>query len=79
MQDKARQEFSAGDIGNATRHLENLASHLSSRGKHKLAKTVLNEAVNIKRQNRYSEEGDKKIKYGTRALFLTDNSDGKYL
>jgi Ca-activated chloride channel family protein len=68
MQDKARQELLAGDINDATRHLENLASRLLERGKHTLAQTVLNEADNIKRQNQYSEEGDKRIKYGTRAL-----------
>jgi Ca-activated chloride channel family protein len=79
MQEKARQEFSAGDINNATRHLENLASRLSSLRKHKLAQTVLFEAENLKRQNKYSEEGDKKIKYGTRALFLPDITDGNIL
>jgi Ca-activated chloride channel family protein len=79
MQDKARQEFSAGDLNNATRHLENLASHLLSQGNHKLAQTVLSEAENLKSQNKYSEEGDKKIKYATRALFLPDSADRKIL
>jgi len=79
MQENARQEFSTGDIHSATRHLENLASRLTSLGKHQLAQTVLIEAENLKRQNRYSEEGDKKIKYGTRALLLPDITDGNIL
>ena len=79
MQDKARKEFDAGDIDSATHHLENLSSRLMSHGQHKLAQTVSNEVENLKQQNMYSEEGDKKIKYGTRALLLPDYTNGKIL
>jgi len=79
MQDKAREEFSAGDIDSATHHLEYLASRLISHGQHKLAQTVSDEVANLQQQNMYSEEGDKKIKYGTRALLLPDYTNGKIL
>ena len=79
MQDKARNEYGAGDIEKATRHLENLASRLISHGQHKLAQTVSNEVENLRQQNMYSEDGEKKIKYGTRALLLPGYIDGKIL
>lgn len=79
LQERARDEVTAGDIGNATRRLENLASHLLSRGQHKLAQTVQQEAKHLQRENTYSEDGEKQIKYGTRSLTLPDLSDGKIL
>ena len=79
MQEKARKEFGAGEIDKATRHLENLASRLMSHGQHKLAQTVSDEVENLRQLNKYSEEGEKKIKYGTRALLLPGYTDGKIL
>ena len=69
MQEKARREVSNGDIDKAAAHLLNLATHLLSIGERGLAQTVLIEAGNLKKDNQFSKEGDKKIKYGTRALF----------
>jgi Ca-activated chloride channel homolog len=69
MQEKARREASNGNIDKATSHLVNLATHLLSIGERGLAQTVLIEAGNLKKDNQFSKEGDKKIKYGTRALF----------
>lgn len=68
LQEKARMEVNAGNIPKATRHLQHLATHLLSRGERELAKSVLIEAEHIQRTHHFSREGDKKIKYGTRAL-----------
>jgi Ca-activated chloride channel family protein len=70
LQEKARLEVQSGDIGKATRHLQHLATHLLAQGDRELAKTVLVEADHIQRTHSFSKEGDKKIKYGTRALFF---------
>lgn len=70
LQEKARLEVQLGDIGKATRHLQHLATHLLAQGDRELAKTVLVEADHIQRTHSFSKEGDKKIKYGTRALFF---------
>jgi Ca-activated chloride channel family protein len=70
MQEKARIAAAGGDIKQATSHLKNLATHLLSMGERKLAHTVLIEAESLMQKKEYSQEGDKKIKYGTRALFL---------
>jgi Ca-activated chloride channel family protein len=59
-----------GDTIKASRHLQYLATHLLSKGERELAHTVLKEAENIKQQNNFTQEGDKRIKYGTRSLLL---------
>ncbi|MEW6180045.1 MAG: VWA domain-containing protein [Chloroflexota bacterium] len=79
LQEKARLEVQSGDIGKATRHLQHLATHLLAQGDRELAKTVLVEADHIQRTHSFSKEGDKKIKYGTRALFLLPSSTGREL
>lgn len=70
LQDRARDEAENGDIPNATKHLHHLATHLLAKGDRELAHTVLVEAEHIQQSRRFSKEGDKRIKYGTRALLL---------
>jgi Ca-activated chloride channel homolog len=47
-----------------------LATHLLAVGDRELAHTVLVETEHIQQSHRFSQEGDKRIKYGTRALLL---------
>lgn len=68
MQERARMESQAGDFERATRSLKQLAAHLQEQGHQDLAKTVLLEAENIHHKGEFSPSGEKKIKYGTRAL-----------
>jgi Ca-activated chloride channel family protein len=70
IQEKARQEVSSGDYEKAAEHLQRMATHLLAQGERSLAKTVLLEAENIKKQKAFSENGEKQIKFGTRALLL---------
>ena len=70
MQEKARAEMGAGDVDKATLSLKNLAVHLLSQGHQELAKTVMLEAENIQYKRRFSLEGEKEIKYATRALLM---------
>jgi Ca-activated chloride channel homolog len=70
LQERARTEVEAGDVRSATKHLQYLATHLLSNGNRELAHAVLIEAEHIKQSKQFSREGDKKIKYGTRALLL---------
>lgn len=70
QQEKARHEAELGESAKAARRLENLATQLLAAGERELAKTALNEAVTISQSKRISEEGEKKLKYGTRALLL---------
>lgn len=70
MQERVRREVTDGQIDKATKHLHYLATHLLSQGDRELAHTVLMEAEHIQQSRRFSKEGDKRIKYGTRALLL---------
>jgi len=70
MQEQAKQDLEAGNIEQATRRLRFLATHLLAQGETSLATTVLGEAGRIERDRSLSDEGEKRIKYGTRALLL---------
>lgn len=75
LQEKARQEVTEGDLSTATRHLKHLATHLLSQGERELAHIVLLEAEHLQKEKQFSKEGEKKIKYGTRALLLTAGTE----
>lgn len=70
MQAQARKDLENGDVEQATRRLQNLATHLLAQGERQLARTVLAEADRIHQGQSLSEQGEKRIKYGTRALLL---------
>jgi Ca-activated chloride channel family protein len=70
LQERARLEVSSGNCDRAMQHLQSLATHLLSQGERGLARTVLLEMEHIQRNRAFSQEGDKQIKYGTRALML---------
>lgn len=71
MQERAQQSLKKGDVKTATQTLQNIASHLLAEGHSELAKSVLNEVTHIQRTRTFSEEGEKRIKYGTRSLLTT--------
>ena len=70
MQEKARSEIEKGNIEAGTRQLQLLAANLANQGERSLARTIALEADRLQQQGNISAEGRKKIKYGTRALFL---------
>ncbi len=76
MQERANQYLVDGKPNEASRQMQNLATHLYSRGEHELARMTMLEADNIPVQGGLSEAGKKLIKYGTRALLLPSNIPG---
>jgi Ca-activated chloride channel family protein len=70
MQERARNEIEKGNIEAGTRQLQLLAENLMTQGERSLAQTIVFEVDRIQQENGMSAEGGKKIKYGTRALFL---------
>jgi len=75
LQEKAHTEVAAGQITEAAQHLQHLATHLLAQGDRKLAHTVLMEAEHIQQNHDFSEEGSKRVKYGTRALLMSPGSE----
>ena len=70
MQESARREVELGQHTKAARRLERLSTHLLSAGERKLAKAALYEAARLRKSKMLSNEGEKTLKYGTRALLL---------
>lgn len=70
MQERAKKEIAKGNIDGATQHLQTLAANLLQQGERSLAQTIMLEVNNLQHRNALSDEGSKKITYGTRALFL---------
>ncbi|MCW5876151.1 MAG: VWA domain-containing protein [Anaerolineales bacterium] len=68
MQERAREELEAGDGPAAAKRLRMLATRLLSSGERGLARKVLSAAKEIKDGGSLSEKTGKQIKYGTRAL-----------
>jgi Ca-activated chloride channel family protein len=75
MQEQARKDLADGNVEEATRRLQNLATHLLAHGDRDLARTVLAEADRVSQGRALSEQGEKRIKYGTRALLLPPNME----
>ena len=70
LQEKARHEAELGHSAQAARRLENLATQLLAGGERELARAALSEADRLAQSRRLSTEGEKILKYGTRALLL---------
>ncbi|MBN1303782.1 MAG: VWA domain-containing protein [Anaerolineales bacterium] len=73
LQEKARQEAEAGEYQKASRHLQLLASKLVDQGERQLARTALIEAEQLQNTHMLTLEGQKTIKYGTRALVIPND------
>jgi len=70
LQEKARADVAAGNYEKATEHLQRMATHMLAQGERSMAKTIMLEVENIEKEKKFSETGEKQIKYGTRALLL---------
>ncbi len=76
MQQRAAEALAKGDVKEATRKLENLATRLLEAGQQDLANAAMSEARRVSQTNALSEEGQKRLKYGTRTL-LQSGANGK--
>jgi hypothetical protein len=70
MQERAREALERGDVTEATRRLENLATRLLAEGESELATQVLAEARRVAHTSGISDKGRMTIKYQTRHLLL---------
>ncbi len=68
LQASAWQDVEAGRIEEATRRLQMAGTRLFEAGEVDLARTVQDEATRLLRSGHTSDEGRKRIKYGTRGL-----------
>lgn len=75
LQERANDAMDRGDVVEATRRLEYLATRLLAMGEDGLANNTLNEVRRISMTQGFSDEGRKTIKYSTR-LLISDKSRG---
>jgi len=68
LQDRAREAIAEGDFAEATRKLEYLATRLFENGEEELGQAALREARYVSQTQTLSDEGAKRLKYGTRSL-----------
>lgn len=77
MQENARKQVEAGEADKAARQLQFMATRLLSQGNRELAHTVLAEAEHIRHSRVFTKDGDKRVKYGTRALLLPSGMESR--
>jgi Ca-activated chloride channel family protein len=70
MQERAHEALESGDIKEATRRLENLATRLLAMGEEELASQAMAEARRVAHTSNLSDKGRKTLKYQTRSLLL---------
>lgn len=75
LQERAKEALERGDIEEATRKLNHLATRLLEMGQGELAKQTLSEAQKVSQTKTFSDIGRKTIKYQTRALLGTSDLD----
>lgn len=68
MQERAQEALASGDIKEATRRLENLATRLLEMGEEDLAHQARSEARRVAHTSNLSDKGRKTLKYQTRFL-----------
>ncbi len=68
LQEQAREEIARGEVNQAVKHLEYLATNLLTKGEKELGQRVMLEMNNLKKTSVFSKDGDKRLKYGTRML-----------
>ena len=71
IQENAWKSLEKGDVADATRRLETMATRLLDLGEHQLARAALLEAGRLARSGHLSPAGRKTIKSGTRSLSLS--------
>jgi DnaJ-class molecular chaperone with C-terminal Zn finger domain len=68
MQERSREDVKVGSIVKATRRLNYLASRLLAEGEVSLANRVFSESDTIQKTHKFSQDGEKELKYGTKQL-----------
>lgn len=77
MQQKVEEAVTQGQVVEATRRLQNLATRLLEMGEEELSSMARQEATRILKTRALSEEGRKALKYGTRLLLSPPKTTSK--
>lgn len=75
LQERAKEALENGDVTEATRRLENLATRLLAMGQAELATQAMSEARRVAHTKELSDKGRKTLKYQTRHLLIGNNDE----
>jgi Ca-activated chloride channel family protein len=75
LQERAQEALESGNVTEATRRLENLATRLLAMGQQELATQALAEAQRVANTSGFSDKGRMTIKYQTRHLLLSSSNE----
>jgi Ca-activated chloride channel family protein len=75
LQERAQEAIESGNIEEATRRLENLATRLLERGEDELALQARTEAQQVAYTSSLSDKGRKALKFQTRSLMLSSGGN----
>ena len=75
--ERLRVALENGNVEEATRRLENLATRLLERGEDELAQQALEEAKQVAYTNALSDKGRKALKFQTRLLLAPGSSNNE--
>jgi Ca-activated chloride channel family protein len=70
MEERANLEIKKGNIPAGTKTLQNIAKKIGDMGISQLSEFIQSEALQLGIKGKYTEEAEKKIRYGTRELCL---------
>jgi Ca-activated chloride channel family protein len=70
MEERANLDIKKGNIPAGTRTLQNIAKKIGDLGVSQLSEFIQSEALQLGIKGKYTEEAEKKIRYGTRELCL---------
>lgn len=73
LQERAQEALEKGDVVEATRRLENLATRFLQMGQEDLAREAMSEAQRVAHTSTLSDKGKKTLKFQTRLLLLSPN------
>jgi Ca-activated chloride channel family protein len=68
MQERSREDVKIGSYVRAARRLNYLATRLLEEGEVRLAGRVMSESDTIQKTHKFSQDGEKELKYGTKQL-----------
>jgi Ca-activated chloride channel family protein len=70
MEERANLDIKKGNIAAGTKALQNIAKKIGEMGLGQLSEFIQSEAIQLGVKGKYTEEAEKKIRYGTRELCL---------
>jgi hypothetical protein len=78
MEERANLDIKKGNVASGTKTLQYIAKKIGDMGINQLSEFIQSEALQLGIKGKYTEEAEKKIRYGTRELCLLPERGEKH-